>query len=153
MDSDWFSVLFPPVWGLFTPLLGIFIGWVIVHIFASEKVEAVKRTAILAIAFGNAGNLPLLLLTALCDTYAPLRSDASCSTKSASLTSLFTIAWNIIFWIPFFNYIVAAPDIETHQDLEDSYASIDENETSERPGLLSPPFLSIALAIISAFVR
>ncbi len=153
LKSGWFSILFPPIWGLFTPLFGVLIGWVVVRICAGKKAEVVQRTAMMTIAFGNAGNLPLLLLTALCDTYTPLKSDPSCYLNSASLTSLFTIGWNVIFWVPYFSYIVSAPDVEESLDEEAFLIKSHQEDVPERPGLLSPPFISIALGIISAFVR
>lgn len=102
-------VLFPPIWGLLTPVCGLVIGYFCVKLIAKDKSEAVQCAAVMTIAFGNVGNLLLLLLSAMRGSYGPLsRSMKNCIPTAASLTRLFSIPWNILLWQPFFTFLTAA---------------------------------------------
>jgi len=152
------SVVFPFAWGLLTPVCGLVIGYISVKLMAKEKSQPVQRAAMMTIAFGNAGNLPLLLLSALCESYGPLsRITPNCIPQSASLTSLFSIPWNILFWQPFFSFLIAAkaPDssevIGQFSPLIRKSTPAKDMPMPDKPPLFSPPFISIIAAFVTAF--
>lgn len=90
------AVFFPPVWGLVVPIVGGVAALGTVRLVARDKPDAVQRVVMLCIAMGNSGNMPLLILTALCDNFEPFMKDAKCVSEAASLSMLYCITWNIL---------------------------------------------------------
>lgn len=95
-SSSLAAVVFPPVWGLVVPIIGGGVALATVRLLASDKPDAVQRVVMLCIAMGNSGNMPLLILTALCDNFGPFEKDAKCVAEAASLSMLYCITWNIL---------------------------------------------------------
>ncbi len=95
-SSSLAAIIFPPLWGIIVPVIGCVVAVIVVRVFARGKAEPVQRVILLCIMMGNAGNMPLLILFALCDNFAPLGDDPKCVPQSFALASMYCITWEII---------------------------------------------------------
>ena len=89
-------IYFPLCWGAFVVFVGAMVAFTVVRLIASHKEVAVQRAIFACIAVGNAGNLPLLILQALCADYEPLKVDSQCSMHAAGYAALFCATWNFL---------------------------------------------------------
>lgn len=90
------EVVFPPIWCILVLSVGFLVAYVTTLPFRLGKEVATQRTILVAAAIGNSGDMPLLILTTLCDNFPQLRSTHRCISRSAQLTSLYATVWNMV---------------------------------------------------------
>ncbi len=113
------EIVFPPLWCIVVLSIGLAVAVPSTWLLARGKMEPVRRAIIVCIMVGNGRSMPLLIMSALCDNFAPFRSDTRCVARAAELVSLFCIVWNFVLWVPVFAYMVSAPDAEPEGSVED----------------------------------
>lgn len=90
------EVIFPPLWCLAVLSIGFLVAFFTTMPFRRGKEIATQRTILVAAAIGNSGDMPLLILSTLCDNFEPFRTTQRCISRSAQVTSLFGAVWNMV---------------------------------------------------------
>ncbi|EOA35463.1 hypothetical protein CARUB_v10020672mg [Capsella rubella] len=115
---------FMPVNVLFTFMIGSLLGWIVVVI--TKPPRHLRGLIVGSCAAGNLGNLPLIIVPAVCkEKGGPFGDPESCEKYGMGYVSLSMAMGSIYIWTYMYNLmrVLSSPPVEIPQSLESDYDS------------------------------
>ncbi|GAB4847656.1 hypothetical protein Ancab_026718 [Ancistrocladus abbreviatus] len=150
--KNFLKLWFMPINILVTFLVGSLLGWILVK--ATRAPQHLKGLILGACAAGNLGNLPLIIIPAICkEKGSPFGAADVCTTYGLAYVSLSMAIGAVCLWSYVYN-IVRVSSNQTIQNNHTDDSTTDDNSTSSRLPLLSQDCSSMDhVSTLSTFSR